>query len=332
MEREWWENLIGGEAEPQMSASDYRELDKTRLAESILTKMLYTKQNDPYCSYRDKPDDEIRQAAEKRAEKAVWYYGGLVICGKCKTPKEAVLKLKRGITKKPSGCMCAMEAEAREKAEHAKQERREWRESIRTANDKTSEYASKTFDADDNSNPKLSSFARNYCEDVKRGTGNAKSGIIFYGTPGTGKTFMASCIINELEKSGFFCHTTTVKGLLDEMWNEESKNYYLSTLRYYSTIMIDDLGAEHQSKSGFELDQLSAFVDELELTNKRVIITTNCKLEDFSHPATVQEARVYDRLPKLCQFRIAVNGQSRRRKEVAENYEKFENQVKEWMQ
>lgn len=281
---------------------------------------------------KDTTDDKLYQAAELKASTALTKpFNGLKVCNKCHTPKECIVKFKDKLMLVNCMCRCEIEAEANWQKTIRERERRERRETFLKENTRNSDYKDCTFENDEFSNSELTRFAKRYCEEFQKHK-DETSGILFYGSPGTGKTFTAGCIVNELISRGFLGCMISVHDMLNTMWDSGSKDEYLQRLKRFDIVMIDDLGAEHQSKSGYELDQLCSAIDTIDRANKRLIVTTNLKLEDFTTPKNLQEARVYDRLLTLCQYHVKAEGESRRRKEVRENFSKYDSKIKEWMQ
>ena len=333
----YWGNL-GKQSKAKIKPNDFKESDLERLTYFVYQSMLKEKEKDDYCSFGDKQSSEIYRLASEKASRAIQHYGGLVICGNCNTPKECTQCVPPHSTtpviiKVPCMCSCRVEAEEARKAQIAEQDRQERREQVNYASGGArNEFERFTFANDDHQNPKITNFAKNYCKELLNAeNGCALSGVMFYGVPGTGKTFIASCIANELTDHGYFCHITTVNAVLSRMWDEANREDYLKALKQYDLIVIDDFGAEHKSKSEYERDLLENLINELYRASKRLIITTNMKMTDFKQNLSIQEARMYDRLLTMCQYRIKVDGESRRTLELKQNYTATQKQIDEWM-
>lgn len=277
-------------------------------------------------------DDELFRLAESKAVEATTPpLSGLRVCNKCHTPKECVIKFDGKTMLVNCMCECDIEAESNWQKYIKERDRKQRQSEFLRQNTKNGDFGACTFDNDVFQNSPLAKFAKRYCNEVLTGTETGMSGVLLYGAPGTGKTFTAACIVNELIKNGLLGCMMSVHDMLNAMW-EGNKEEFLERLKRFDVVLIDDLGAEHQSKSGFETDQLSAVIDAIDRAGKRLIVTTNLRLEDFTSPKTLQEARVYDRLLMMCQLHVKAEGESRRRKEVRENFSKYDTKVKEWMQ
>lgn len=60
-----------------------------------------------------------------------------------------------------------------------------------------------TFDNDDGARPEITAGMKKYCENFSDLRKSGK-GILLYGTVGTGKSFFAACIVNELVSKGYY--------------------------------------------------------------------------------------------------------------------------------
>ena len=61
---------------------------------------------------------------------------------------------------------------------------------------------------------------------------------------GTGKTYAAACVANELLEKGFSVHMTDFSRVINTLWDlKEGKQKYLDRLNEYDLLIIDDLAA-----------------------------------------------------------------------------------------
>ena len=82
-------------------------------------------------------------------------------------------------------------------------------------------------------------------------TGEKNLGLVFYGPCGTGKSFTAACIANELmEQNISVVMTSFVKILQDIQGQDEAA--YIGMLNACSLLIIDDLGAERNTDYALE--------------------------------------------------------------------------------
>lgn len=111
--------------------------------------------------------------------------------------------------------------------------------------------------------------------------------LFFYGTVGTGKSFLSGCIAREIlqnghpviyfSSSGFF--ETLAKYSFDNKAKETLYNFY-EDLYNCDLVIIDDLGTELTNL--FVNSQLFTFLNERHLRKKATIISTNLSLDELS--------------------------------------------------
>lgn len=111
--------------------------------------------------------------------------------------------------------------------------------------------------------------------------------LFFYGTVGTGKTFLTNCIAKELIEQGhsviYFSATQLFDTLAQYTFNhqsrEESDSFY-SDLYDCDLLIIDDLGTEFTNRlTGTELFNC---INERALRQKSMIISSNLQLADLT--------------------------------------------------
>lgn len=168
-----------------------------------------------------------------------------------------------------------------------------------------------TFDSDDNANAHITSVAKKYVENFytmeKRG-----KGLLLYGGVGTGKTYIAACIINALVEQGVTCKLTNFSRLANEWMAREfnEKQNFIDGLNTYELLVIDDLGSERSSDFMNEL--VYSVIDTRHKSGKPMIVTTNLSGDDLKHPKDVTSERVFSRLFEMC-IPVEVKGQDRRK-------------------
>lgn len=173
------------------------------------------------------------------------------------------------------------------------------------------------FANDDLKNPVLSAtmkrYADNFAEHRQDGTG-----LLMWGGCGTGKTYYAACIANELITKGYSVHMTNFATLINRIQGTfDEKQDIINDLNRYSLLIIDDLGAERRSE--YMQEAVFNIIDARYRTGKPLIITTNLSINEIKNPPSVNYGRIYDRIIERC-FPIHVDGNSRRRDKVKESY------------
>lgn len=108
--------------------------------------------------------------------------------------------------------------------------------------------------------------------------------LLFYGTVGTGKSFLSGCIAKELLDQGYIVLYFSSQTLFDTL----SKNTFdyqnkdediLNDIFSCDLLIIDDLGTEMSGK--FVSTQLFKCINERHLRKKSTIISTNLSLEQL---------------------------------------------------
>lgn len=240
---------------------------------------------------------------------------GLIYCGKCKTAKQVEINV-RGTILRPH-CMCECEAKAvklqedSEKAENLKEEI----ERTRKNGFPDPELMQWTFANDDRANEKASDISHRYCTHFLSMKEKGK-GILYLGNCGTGKTFLAACVANELINQGFSALMTNFSRLVNIIFGlKEGKQNYIDSLNSYDLLIIDDLGVERQSEYVAEIVQ--NIVDSRYRAGLPLIITTNLTPKDFSADSSdIAKSRLYSRISEMC-LPVVVSGSDRRKKNSA---------------
>lgn len=125
-------------------------------------------------------------------------------------------------------------------------------------------------------------FSRKFVQNFKQDYHN----LFFYGTVGTGKSFLSGCIANELLKQGCSVIYFSAAGLFDTLAryafdakSKEEQRDFCEDIYNCDLLIIDDLGTE--VTNNFVSSQLFVCLNERHLRRKAVIISTNLSLEEF---------------------------------------------------
>lgn len=239
---------------------------------------------------------------------------GLLMCGNCHTQKECVLPRKDGTTRTVRcACECSVERNAREAEEKRKRDRLQYLDSMRRTGFPDAEMREWTFAKSDHSDQRNENIARKYVAnfDAMREQG---TGLLFCGQVGTGKSFLAAAIANELISQGTPCLMTNFSRIISrisEKFGGDQK--YLDDLNRFDLLIIDDLGAERDSD--FTWEKVMNVIDARYRAGLPIIITTNLGPKDFADRGDIRRQRVFSRLKEMCVL-IEVKGADRRGKKM----------------
>ena len=178
-----------------------------------------------------------------------------------------------------------------------------------------------TFANDDLSNEKITKAAQRYVDNFAELRKSGK-GLLLYGNTGTGKTYTACEIANALIDQGYPVLVTNFARILNTLQGTYDKQEYLDGLNAYQLLVVDDLGIERDT--AYAKEQVFNVVDSRYRSGLPMIITTNLTMEKIKNPEDIENRRIYDRILERC-FPIEVNGSSRRRKAVREDYDAMKN-------
>ena len=127
--------------------------------------------------------------------------------------------------------------------------------------------------------------------------------LFFYGTVGTGKTFLSNCIAKECLDRGCSVLYFSAAGLFDtlsrsaRLREQNGLSALYSDLFSCDLLIIDDLGTE--TASALTLSHFFTCINERLLRKKSMIISTNLSLEDFRDR---YQDRIFSRIASSFEF------------------------------
>ena len=134
-------------------------------------------------------------------------------------------------------------------------------------------------------------------------------GCLFWGPVGTGKSFIAGCIANELLKQEVMVKMTNFNTIIDDIFPLADKTEYINALASYQLLIIDDLGVERNSE--YALGIIFSVIDRRIRSGRPLIITTNLPLKEIKNETMLDKRRIYDRILEMC-TPMYVGGTSKR--------------------
>lgn len=266
--------------------------------------------------------DIMRTASQSiKVEEADYIEDGLLFCGRCHTPKQCRIVI-RGETMTPMClCKCQSEKKQAEEEEQREQDRIRRISELRRVGFPDVEMSRWTFDRDDGENEKISAIALRYVENFGEMKRRGK-GLLLYGSVGTGKTFIASCIANALIEEGHPCLVTNFARLTNTiMGMYEGKQEFIDGLNKFDLLVIDDLASERDTEYMGEIVQ--SIIDARYRAGLPLIVTTNLGSDELRHPADLRKQRIYSRLFEMC-VPVEVKGKDRRKEKLKSDFSELE--------
>ena len=210
---------------------------------------------------------------------------GLQYCKVCGEAKEAFFPEGgfMGMKKHSRQCACDRKAYEEEQKYFKDKEHRELvsrNTSICFDESRMEEWTFENADMSDTVMHRAKKYVDNW-EEMKRN----HIGCLFWGPVGTGKSFIAGCIANELLKQEVMVKMTN-----------------------FNTI-IDDLGVERNSE--YALGIIFSVIDRRIRSGRPLIITTNLPLKEIKNETMLDKRRIYDRILEMC-TPMYVGGTSKR--------------------
>ncbi|HHI9463333.1 TPA: ATP-binding protein [Enterococcus faecalis] len=141
-------------------------------------------------------------------------------------------------------------------------------------------------------------------------------GLLFYGSVGSGKTYLACSIANGLiERYQVSVKVRNFAQIINELQKggfDFDKNAYIESLVNTSVLILDDLGIERDTS--YAKEQVYNIVNSRYLKNKPTIFTTNLSYDSIVNcKESVEYRRIYSRITEMC-IPVMVVGEDFRKK------------------
>ena len=128
-------------------------------------------------------------------------------------------------------------------------------------------------------------------------------GLLFYGSVGSGKTYLACSIANALiEQYQISVKIRNFSQIINELQKggfDLDKNAYIESLVNTSVLILDDLGIERDTS--YAKEQVYNIVNNRYLKHKPTIFTTNLSYSQIENcTESVEYQRIYSRIIEMC--------------------------------
>lgn len=272
--------------------------------------------------------DSVFQAIQDKAEQAAagrkehLEADGLLHCDICGEKTQTRITIFDSERVVRCICRCTREEMEREEKERQRQARQLRIQKMRIQGFDKAEMQGWTFENDDGALPKISRAAKMYCDRFEQLKLSGK-GLIFYGNVGSGKTYTAACIANELISKGVPVLMTNFSRIINRIQASfEGRQEYIDSLNAFDLLIIDDLAAERNTE--FMNETVYTIIDSRYRAGLPLIVTTNISLNEMTNAVELSRQRIYSRILERC-HPIAVNGTDRRKKAFMTDYADMNN-------
>ena len=145
-------------------------------------------------------------------------------------------------------------------------------------------------------------IAKNFVEDYEK-MKKENIGLLFYGSVGSGKTYLACSIANSLiEQYQISVKIRNFAQIINELQKSSfdfDKNAYIESLVNTSVLILDDSGIERDTS--YAKEQVYNIVNSRYLKQKPTIFTTNLSYDTIQNcKDSVEYQRIYSRIIEMC--------------------------------
>lgn len=252
--------------------------------------------------------EELSKRAELIKNEGDYFKDELLYCGVCNEPKQAVKEIPFADNKKlivTLQCRCQREEEEKQRLALAEQEHHRKVEYLTNQGLSYPKYRECTFAKDDQRNTDITKLCCNYVSHFPE-MREMNNGIMFYGDNDKGKTFYACCIANALIQREVPVLVTTLSYLVQNRVKAMTGNVPEISLDDFRCIVLDDIGTENTTQTAFNI------IDEIYLSKKLLIVTTNLLPSELKGANTVERKRIYNRILEMCSTKVLVNNNKSR--------------------
>lgn len=225
-----------------------------------------------------------------------------MICKNCGEPIQKDIELMGSIRRVPILCTCKKEEmENKKNIEEAKEKQYRLQRLINNSlMDK--KFTKETFENwDFNKGQKnMYDLGLKYCEHFKECKADGL-GLLLYGTPGNGKTYLSNCIANKLLSKFIPVICVGINSLLSRFketycnYGKEAEEGIIRALSNADLLVLDDLGSEQDTE--WSRSRIYNIIDSRYRNGLPIIISTNKTINELKN---MYHERTIDRLLEMC--------------------------------
>ncbi len=146
-------------------------------------------------------------------------------------------------------------------------------------------------------------------------------GLLFFGDVGTGKSYTAACIANELMNRKVSVVMTSFIKILSKVGNTGVSEAVIQKLCRPKLLILDDLGAERTTD--YAIENVYNIIDSRYRSGKPLILTTNLSYGYMKNCEDGRYKRIYDRIFSMC-YPVQFSGQSWRKTDAVHRFDYME--------
>ena len=241
-----------------------------------------------------------------------YFKDGHIFCNKCHEQIDGelidFLEHKFIISK---ACLCEREEEKRLKRIEELEEISRLKDRCFISKSQQKQYLADFYDKTSNAFIASRNYVNNYKEMKSKNIG-----LLFYGTVGSGKSYLAAAIANALierdKERVLMRNLSQIINDLQQGGFELDRNRYIENLSNVPLLILDDLGVERNTS--YALEQVYNVINTRCLKSNPTIITTNLPLEELKKTDdSFEYKRIYSRVLEMC-VPVIVVGEDYRKK------------------